>query len=50
MKEEKEKNEVAECTFKPRIQSKSPVEMKRRDKTPPPSGYEDTVNRMRMAN
>ena len=38
--------ELAECTFKPRLASKSPSQQQQRQT---PSGYEDSVNRMRMA-
>jgi len=45
-KQSQEQKLLAECTFKPRITSKSPAQQR---SSVSPCGYDDTVNRMRMA-
>lgn len=54
MKQKKEEEKAKVCTFQPKIlaKSRSPIDTSRlsSSKTPPRiTGYEDTVNRMRMA-
>lgn len=47
LKQEKEASKLAECTFRPNILSKSPVN--KSDQPKVIGGYVDNINRMRLA-
>ena len=56
-KEESLKRELKECTFKPKLLAKSPLTEKKKQAVDSeyytqrtPVGYEDNINRIRMAN